>query len=113
VQFAHGETVTILRAGATTDYYGNVSTDWGAATETEVTGCALAPRKAEEERDQGRQGVIIGLTLYAPPGTDLLPTDRVRARGEVFEVDGFPGIWDNPLTGTSFGIEVALRRVEG
>lgn len=113
MQFAHGETITIQRAGITTDRYGNEVADWTNPTETTVAGCALAPRTEDESRANARQGVIIGLTLYAPPGTDLRATDRIVARGETFEVDGFPGDWANPFTGTEFGIEAALRRVEG
>ena len=113
MRFPHGETVTIVRApvGATDDY-GNPVDDWEGASQTVVTECALAPRSEPESGGPDNPAVLIGFQLYAPPGTDIRPTDRVLARGEVFEVDGISAQWANPFTGTDFGVEVALRRSE-
>lgn len=111
--FSAGETITVLRPSTTTDRYGNTVADWDTATRTDVELCALAPRTSPEDLSNGRQGVIIGMTLYAPADADLRPSDRVLARGETFEVDGHPETWRNPYTGVDFGIEAALRRVEG
>lgn len=114
MDFAHGETVTILRAGSTTDRYSNTVTDWTTPTETVISGCAFAPRTTEEDRGNYRQAVIVGLTMYAPPGSDITAADRVRrANDDVFEIEGMPGEWVSPFTGWQAGIEVALRKVEG
>lgn len=114
MRFPHGETATIQRPTTTTDRYGNTVVDWSTPTETVVAGCAFAPRTTDEDRGNYRQGVIVGLTMYAPPGTNVTATDRIRrADGTVFEVEGQPGEWANPFTGTDFGVQVALRRVQG
>jgi hypothetical protein len=78
-----GETVTILRPGAstTTDVYGNDVP--GPDTRTDVTGCLVAPRLQGDATESGRQGVIIGTTVYFPTGTEVRATDRLEVRGEV------------------------------
>jgi hypothetical protein len=107
-----GETVTIRRPDATSDRYGNAGPDWSSVTDTAVAGVAVAPRLEGEDRTLGRQGVVVGLTLYLPPGSDIAATDRVVVRGDVYEVDGEPGDWRSPHS-TAKGIEVAVRRVAG
>jgi hypothetical protein len=108
-----GETVTILRPGAstTTDIYGNDVP--GPDTRTDVTGCAVAPRLQGDATEGGRQGVIIGTTVYFPAGTDVRATDRLEVRGEAHTIEGDPGYWTSPYSGTARGVEVATRRVEG
>lgn len=107
-----GETVSVLRGNPATDRYNNTVIDWSSPASVDVAGCAVAPRASSEE-NAGRTAVIVGLSLYAPAGTDILPTDRVVVRGVTYEVDGEPGEWVNPLTGARPGIEVALKRVTG
>jgi hypothetical protein len=107
-----GETVTILRAGApTTDRYGNEVP--GADVRIDVQGCAVAPRQEGDVSDGGRQGVIVGTTVYFPPGTDVRSTDRLEVRGEVHTIEGDPGRWVSPFSGSEWGVECATRRVEG
>lgn len=107
-----GETVTILRAGApSSDRYGN--TIPGGDVRLEIAGCAVAPRLQGDATEGGRQGVIVGTTVYFPPGTDVQSTDRLEVRGETHTIDGDPGRWVSPFTGTEAGVEVATRRVEG
>lgn len=107
-----GETVTILRPGTpTTDRYGNPVA--GADVRIDVEGCAVAPRQAGDATEQGRQGVIVGMTVYFPSGTDVRATDRLEVRGETHVVEGDPGRWVSPFTSVERGVEVATRRVEG
>lgn len=106
------ETVTVLRAGTTTDRYRNVVADWSNPARTEVPGCAVAPGTSSEE-NAGRTAVIAGLTVYLPAGADVRPADRIEIRGVVYDIDGEPGDWRNPFTDTRAGLEVALRRVTG
>jgi hypothetical protein len=108
-----GESVWLL-PGATRDANG----DWiePAPGPVEVTGCAVAPRVNADTDDtdtRGRQGIVVGLTLYAPPGTALTATSRVQVRGETYEVEGLPGDWRNPYTGRAVGISAALRKATG
>lgn len=107
------ETVIRLRAGTTSDRYNSAVDDWTDPDELEINSCAVAPRLDSEDRTNGRQGVIVGLTVYAPAGADILATDRVRVRGDDYEVDGEPGDWRSPYGTANGGLEIALRRVEG
>lgn len=107
------ETVTRLRAGTTTNRVGASVDDWSDPAELAIDGCAVAPRDAEEDNPGGRQQVIAGFNIYAPAGTSVLPTDRLRVRGEVHEVHGEPGVWTNPWTDVTEGVEIRTRRVTG
>lgn len=109
--FPYGETATVIRAGLSDDGYGNQVRDWTTAVRTPSPGWGFAPRHGDENTIAGSQGVIVGLTGYGPPGADVLPTDRMEVRGEVYEVVGEVGEWRNPFTGWEPGVEVALRRV--
>ncbi len=105
--YAHGVTVTLLLE--TTDRHGD-------DTLTEVgtlTGCAWAPTTSTED-DNGRQQVIRGRTLYAPPSSGLTPQHRVRfPDNSVWRVDGEIGSWSSPFSGWAPGDEVHLERVTG
>ncbi len=106
-----GETVTILRPGPPVeDDYGNDVP--GPDTETQVAGCAVWPRTSNED-NQARAQVIEGLNLVAPYGTDIRPHDRVKIGDLIYEVDGDPGDWASPLTGTKAATQVSLTRVTG
>lgn len=108
-----GEPVKRLRAPTTEDRYGGAVPDWDNATEKVLTGFAVAPRHEAEEHDNGRQGVIVGYTLYGPAGTDILPTDRLVIRGDTHEVDGEIGVWTSPWTNVTAGVEIHAGRVDG
>jgi hypothetical protein len=113
----HGETITILRPGTPTrDAYGNDVP--GAPTETVVPGCGLSPTSVGggnqgAEILQARDTVITGLTLYAPTGTDLRATDRVLVDGALYDVDGPPGSFASPFTGSTGPVVAVLQQVEG
>lgn len=112
-----GETVTILHVDpAGYDEYGDPNTS--TQTETTVDGCAVAPRFSDvagfiETDQRGRAGVVIGYTVYAPPGTVVKRTDRMRVRGVEYDVDGEPGVWISPFEGVEKGVEIALKYGEG
>lgn len=110
-----GETIVRLRAPVLEerDRYGGAVRDWDNAVRVEIDGCAVSPRFTPEDTANGRQGVIIGLTIYAPPAADVVPTDRIVVRGDTYDIDGQPGDWTNPYDGRSRGVEFALKRVEG
>ena len=106
----NGEAVDVLRAAAAVDEYDDATS--GADTETTIEGVAVAPRYSSEDNDR-RSAVIVGVTCYFPPGSDVLPTDRLRVRGVIYRVDGEPGSWINPFTSADRGLEVAAQRVTG
>ncbi|WP_239502177.1 hypothetical protein [Streptomyces qinglanensis] len=90
----------------------------GPLVETPMPGCVVAPRAETPQvggaEQQGRDTVIVGFTVYAPPRSDVLTTDQFRIRGEVCEVTGWPGDWGrSPFTGTSGPVQFAADRVTG
>jgi hypothetical protein len=85
----------------------------GEASRLTIDGCAVAPRSSSDITDRGRQGVIVGLSLFAPYGADITHGDRVEVDGVPYEVDGEAGSWKNPFTEWEAGVEVALRRAAG
>lgn len=112
----HGKTVTIVRPGPPTfDDYGNDVP--GPARQIDVPGCATAPQDGNgaggNEILQARDTVLAGLTLYAPSGTDLRPTDRVLVDGVLYEVDGLPGGFASPFTGSSGPLVASLQYITG
>nr|WP_307818806.1 hypothetical protein [Streptomyces sabulosicollis] len=113
----HGETVTIVRPGASIGYDEYGAEIPGPAEEISVPGCGVAPRDGNaaggNEQTQARDTVIIGLTLYAPAGTDLRPTDQVRVAGVLYDVEGQAGTFKSPFTGSGGPVVAALERVTG
>ncbi|OKI19314.1 head-tail adaptor protein [Streptomyces sp. CB03911] len=106
------ETVTRIRSGAPTrDAYGNDVE--GPAEEVTISGCAVLPPSGQTaptvELTAGRDQVVIARVLFAPAGTDLRPTDRIRHAGRVYEVDGEP----SPYPGQLAHIEANLKAVNG
>jgi hypothetical protein len=114
-----GETVWILpRTLGGADAHGNLTPTWPAHTDpgaVRVDGAKVAPRTdlGGETRDPTREGVIVGATVYLPPGVRLEPVDRMWVRGIVWDVIGEPGVWVQPWTAVEKGVQVALQRREG
>ena len=114
MDFPHGETVTILTAGTTTDpYSGEPSPDWTTPTSVTVAGVAVEPRPSGEPLQDARNQVTSGFTLYMPPGTTIAPQNRVSVRGATYDVLGHPADWRSPFTGWEPGIVVQVERSEG
>jgi hypothetical protein len=111
-----GDTVTIVRPGPPSrDAYGNDVP--GPPTETPVPGCSVAPRDGTgagaNELTDARDTVFVGLTLYAPYGTDIRATDRVRVGGDLYDVVGLPGTFRSPFTGSTGPVVASLELVTG
>lgn len=110
-----GEEVVVLSAGTIENpYSGEDEPGWsGTPTETAVTALAVEPRPSGEPVQDARNAVVSGFTLYLPTGTAVTAQNRVRVRGEVYEVIGDPARWRDPFTGFEPGIVVQVQRVEG
>lgn len=102
--------VVVRVRGVGKDEYGDPE---GTGSDTTLDGCIVAPRTSVDVVERGRQGVVVGLTLYAPFGTDLVHTDRVKVDGVLYDLDGEPGPWKSPFNGWEAGVEVALKRAAG
>lgn len=110
--FAHGETVVIVRPSPPSrDDYGNEVP--GPPVETTVEGAVVVPRTSGEDVN-ARDQVVVGLTVYLPSATVVKPTDQMRVRGVLYDVEGEPGDYvRSPFTGTTGPVQVALTRVTG
>ena len=105
-------TVTVVRHGGR-DEHG----DPLPGTEHTVDDCMIAPRRfvgVTSESDDRGEGLIVGLTLFAPFGADITAADQIRiaeaAWAGLYDVVGEPGQWESPFTGWQPGMEVALTR---
>lgn len=100
------ETIVIHRPGATNRF--------GESTflaPREVARCIIVPRSSSEQDDR-QVTVIVGVTVFAPPGTDVQATDEITARGDRWRVDGEPGDYRS-AGGRRRIVAINLRRVEG
>ena len=96
------------------DSHGNPVDAWADPVPTRVYG--YGPRSAggaAEPNLPNRDLVIIGLTVYAPPGVQIDPRDRVQVDGVMYEVDGEIGDWNHGPFGFEPGISISLKRWEG
>lgn len=116
--YPFGETVRILRTGASPGRDGRGQPLPGPDESFDVKGCVVTPRAQAPQvggpDQQSRDTVIVGWTVYAPAGTALRTTDRARIRGVVCEITGEPGDWGrSPFTGTRGPVQFAADRVTG
>jgi hypothetical protein len=118
VPYPYGETIRILRTGASPGRDPRGQPLPGPDESFDLGGCVVAPRaetpQVGGEQQQARDTVIVGYTVYAPPGSPVRTTDRVRIRGETCEITGWPGDWGHsPFTGTAGPVQFAADRVTG
>lgn len=82
-----------------------------------LANCTVAPRVSSETTDRAREGVVIGLTLYCPPGTDVARDDVVVIEAGPhagrYRVDGEPGTWDSGLSSWPAGVVAELKAAKG
>lgn len=115
MDFAYGETVTILRATTVTDPYSSepADEDWSAPAEEDVERCGVAASGSVEPLVNARNPVDSDFDVFMPTGTDVRSTDRLVIRGLTCEVAGRPFDWTNPFTGWQPGLVVQAKIREG
>lgn len=97
-----------IRRGPEHDQYGDPIPGTGSP----VNVLALVwGRESTEPTHQNRNGVIVGLGMALPSGTDIRVNDQVSVRGDWYDVEGEPHNWSG--MGWNPGIQVALRRAQG
>lgn len=113
--FAHGETITRLRAALGVDPYSGeaVLLDWDNAAELSIEGCGFDPGGSSEPTQDARNAVVTKPTVYAPAGVDVVAGDRIVVRGVTYAVEGTPADWRHPMTGWRPGLVINLKGVEG
>lgn len=113
MDFAYGETVSVLSPGSAADpYSGETQDDWSSPTSVSVAGVAVEPRPSGEPLQNARNQVTSGFTLYVPSGTTISARNRVTVRGDTFNVVGEPATWRSPFTGWEPGLVVQVERTE-
>lgn len=104
--------VTIIRfTEPGTDEYGDPIES--QTTRTEVQERYLAPRTSSDTDSIGRDGVVVGLTIGLPAGTDILRTDVIEIDNQKYLIEGEPAKWHHPSAPEAQGIVVSLTRAEG
>lgn len=122
--YPFGETVRIIRTGTSPGRGPRGQPLPGPDESFDLKGCAVSPRaetpQVGGEQQQDRDTVIVGWTVYVPPGQPnharlpLRTTDRATIRGVVCDITGEPGDWGrSPFTGTRGPIQFAADRVTG
>lgn len=97
------ETVTVIRPPGK-DRFGDRAA--GEDVEHDEQGCQFAPGPSKEAGFAANT-VDTDATIYGPAGMDILATDLVRVRGDIYSVVGKPELWGGE------GVVVAVRLVTG
>ena len=105
------ETVTVTRAPYI-EQRGVKVRDWDNAQSHYVTGCSVQYASTTTDREEPRDARQSDATLYAPPGADIQPEDRITCAFGIFAVDGRPMPRVSP-TGAVSHVEVGLSMWEG
>ena len=93
--------------------------DWDDYPERQRIGGFIAPGSTLSTDQVGRLQVQDVWTLYIPEDTaDIMPGDRIEARlfdrNRLFDVDGHPEYYENPLPGATLrGTVVRLKASTG
>ena len=85
----------------------------GTVTVEPIEGGYVAPRMSDPVEGKGREGVIVGLTLFAPHGTDLVRTDLIEVNARRWRIEGEIAEWVHPWTEWAPGVTAALVAAEG
>lgn len=111
----HGEMVTRLRATRVEDPYSETTTelDWSNPSALDIGPCVVYPATEDELTDVGRDRTLEVLKVLLPPAADIEPDDRLRVRGAVYDITGWPFDYVHPMTGWRPGGEVTITRSEG
>ena len=96
---------------ATREVRGSTVFDWDNASHETIKNCNVQQSGTSLDQ-QGRFAVMDGLTLYAPPGSDIQAGDRIEYAGKTYVIDGDPREWVSP-TGTVSTVQCPLKRWEG
>lgn len=80
------DSVDVLR-GVEVVERGTKRTRWDSPAVHTVAGCSVQPQAGAEVLG-GREAIATMWVLFAPPGTDLKDSDRVRYAGDVYTIVG-------------------------
>lgn len=109
--YPSGEDITVTsRTAASTDDYGNATYTTSTRTIEDVP---VAPRTSGDVTENGRDGQVIGLTIYPPADCGIVADDEIGVRGGTYRIVGDPALWSSPWSGWDPGLAIDLERVAG
>lgn len=86
------QTITRIRPGTKSERASTVY-DWTNPDRLEIQECSVQPAGTSLTQDGRVQGVMDGLTVYAPEDADIQAGDRIEYQGKVYTINGDPLIW--------------------
>ena len=104
-------TVTRIRAGTITER-GTEYPDWNNTDKLNIPDCCLTWRSTAMSQEGRVLGIENTRVLFAPLDADIKEGDRIKYRGETYEIDGDPKDWESP-TGAIDHYEITLKRYKG
>ena len=104
------QTITRLRPKTATER-GSTVYDWSNPSELVIAGCSVQPTTTSLSQDGRVEGIMDGLTVYAPAGADVKAGDRIRFGGEDYTITGDPLVW--PGAARMAHIQLNLQRWRG
>jgi hypothetical protein len=121
LNWSNAKTITVQKMGITgTDAYNDDV--YGVVSSADVQAVLVPlllkrpPRATRPggfgEELEGEFVVATGLTMFVPADSDIKVTDQVLINGELWNVDGDPGVLTSPFSGMSLA-QVQLDRVTG
>lgn len=109
-----GETVTRVRRGPSPGLDRYRKPLPGADVETPIEGAAFAPEGSPESVEVGRVVLSEAPKLYFRQSRpDIVASDRLRVRGDLYDVSERPADWRDPWGSDVGGLVVTLKRSEG
>jgi hypothetical protein len=101
------ETIVVHPVTKATGRFGEKA---AAGEDRTIKGCVIWPRGSSETADASNT-VVVGLSVLCPPGSIVLATDEITARGERWTVEGEPAQF---IKGTrDKGLLVTIKKVNG
>lgn len=111
------DTIIVVRAGQSTgeeDAYGTPIL--GDPTRTPIEGCNVQPfvsRNTSETQTPTEDLVVSKWRLFAPAGSDILPTDKIEFGSLELQVDGELMPWGGDQYDDDGYVETYLKRWSG
>ena len=91
---------------------GSFVPDWSDTEELMIRGCSVQPTTTGLSQDGRVLGIFEGLTIYCPPGSDIMAGDRIEYGGNVYTINGEPKPWIG-ATGMLSHVQINVERWRG
>ena len=105
------QSITRIRPGAKTER-GSTIPDWDKTTSVTIENCSVQPASTSLSQDGRVLGVMDGLTVYAPAGSDIQAGDHITYGGKTYEINGDPLVWPS-VSGKTANMQLNLVRWRG